>query len=689
MKSSSKILAALISLSLFGLFLLLPLPNQTEVTPRRAPQTGTDAPAEAGYIFQNSVLGRALNGSAQAPNQQGPTVGEPVTPHLSPAVRDLPPGDREPVLNRETNPRQNPDILNVDPNNRDPYDTGEPDPLLNRSHNGRLQTPAVITSFEGISLANGGGGFPPDTVGDVGPNHYVQMVNVAFRIFDKNGTSLVGPTNINQLWQGEGGQCEIQNAGDPIVLYDRQVDRWLLSQFFSNGLCIAISQTPDPTGAYYLYTFPTTNFPDYFKFGVWSNAYYMGSNEGSYAVYAFDRTNMLIGATAQGPVRFGGGTNFLMPADLDGSTPPPANSPGLFYTFKDNAFHGGNDRLEVYEFSVDFDTPGNSTFTLVDTINITGFTYTVCGFFVFSCIPQPGVTEKIDAVSEWPMWRLQYRNFGAYQTLVSNFAIDVGSDQAGIRWFELRKTAANWELHQEGTHAPDSDNRFMGSIAMDQSGNMALGYSVSSSSTFPAIRYATRNADDTTGTLQTEAVLINGSASQSGGFSRWGDYSSMNVDPADDCTFWYTSEYLTNTANGWQTRIGSFKVPSCGPPALTISKTGQTQVAPNDLITYTLTVTNSGPAIATNLVITDTLPDGASYVSGGTLSGNNVVSFTLDSLAANGGTVERSFTVTATETIINDDYAVTADSGVNAIGTTIVTTNVTGGSEIYLPLVVK
>ncbi len=573
MKSSSKILVGLISLSLFGLFLLLPMPNPTEATPQRAPQTGMDAPAETGYIFQNSVLGRALSGPAQTPNQQGPTVGEPVTPGLSPAVRDLPPGDREPVLNREINPRKKPNWLNIDPDNPDPYDTGQVDPLLSRSYNGRLQTPTVITSFEGISFATGGSGVPPDTVGEVGPNHYVQMVNSTFQIFDKNGTSLAGPTNINQLWQGQGDICEQNNDGDPIVLYDRQADRWLLSQFSVTGgppygVCMAVSQTNDPTGAYFVYTFITPEFPDYIKFGVWPDAYYMGSNENSYAAYAFDRTNMLAGNTARAFVRFPGENNFLLPADLDGATPPTNGSPGYFYTFKDSDFHGGvaSDSLEVFAFTVDFDTPGNSSFTKVATLPIAEFTHSVCGPQTLSCVPQPGTDQGVDALSDWPMWRLQYRNFGTYETLVGNFTIDVGGDRAGIRWFELRKSGGGtWTLNQQGTYAPNANNHYwVGSIAMDQSGNIALGYSVSNTTdTFPSIRYTTRLAGDTPGTFGAEATLIDGTASQTDA-DRWGDYSSMNVDPSDDCTFWFTNEYLTDSFNGWQTRVGTFKISTCG-----------------------------------------------------------------------------------------------------------------------------
>jgi len=168
------------------------------------------------------------------------------------------------------------------------------------------------------------------------------------------------------------------------------------------------------------------------------------------------------------------------------------------------------------------------------------------------------------------MWRLQYRNFGTHATLVGNFTVDVGGDQAGIRWFELRKSGGgNWSLQQQGTHAPDSDHRWMGSIAMDQAGNIALGYSVSSGTTFPAIRYATRLANDGPGTLQTEASLIAGNASQTG-FDRWGDYSSMNVDPADDCTFWYTNEYFAGNGN-WLTRVGTFKMSGC-PSSISIQE---------------------------------------------------------------------------------------------------------------------
>lgn len=503
-----------------------------------------------------------LSAAAPAPEFQGPFVSELVTPHLSPRVRDLPawqpPQSGEPF--HEINPRR--------PGRGGGAEgVGGVDPLVQPAGVSVPRTPDPILSFDGMSAVQVGAWWtPPDPIGDVGPNHYVQMVNVHFAIYDKSGTLLDGPYPINSLWAGQGGLCESNNDGDPIVLYDSMADRWVLAQFAgaaTDAMCIAVSQTPDPTGAFYLYEFAVPQFPDYFKLGVWPDAYYMGSNEAAYSSYAFDRLQMLAGLPAT-YVRFTGETNFLLPADLDGATPPPVDSPGYFYTFKDNSFHGGNDRLEVFEFVVDFVTPGNSSFTLTDSLPLTAFNFTVCGYFVFNCIPQLGTTQEVDAVSEWPMWRLQYRNFDNYETLVGNFAVDVdGTDHAGIRWFELHQDGGGgWSLYQEGTYAPDAHHRFMGSIAMDGAGDIALGYSVSSTSMYPSLRYATRLPGDPLGTLQPEASLYEGAASQSGS-NRWGDYSSMNVDPVDDCTFWYTGEYATGGTN-WATRIGTFKVPGCG-----------------------------------------------------------------------------------------------------------------------------
>jgi len=513
---------------------------------------------------------------ALAHDERGPVVSKPVMPVVSANVRELPVMEPSPAggpvreIPRQTGGFQV-DAVQTPPEKKAPV-------MLQSAQSIQYITPDPILSFEGIGMKDQEDWpVPPDTIGDVGPNHYVQMVNTSFAIFDKNGTQLTGPTNINQLWQGQGNQCETYNSGDPVVLYDQLADRWLLSQFAISDVppyyeCVAISQTADPTGAYYLYAFeiPDDEFPDYPKFGVWPDAYYMSTNEMSTAffvgIYAFDRDKMLAGepATFQ---KFIVERNFMLPSDLDGSEPPPTGSPNYFYTMMDDAFwpswgFPGVDRIEVWEFHVDFETPANSTFTLAQTLE-TSFNYLLCGFFVMDCIPQKDTSQRLDALSEWPMWRLQYRNFGTHETLVGNFTVDIGdfTDHAGIRWFELRKSNSTWSIHQEGTHGPDGHHRWMGSIAMDGAGNIALGYSVSSDTLFPSIRYATRLASDPAGTLQKETTLIAGTASQTHR-NRWGDYSSMNVDPSDDTTFWFTSEYLTDSTLGWQTRIATFKLPT-------------------------------------------------------------------------------------------------------------------------------
>jgi hypothetical protein len=431
-------------------------------------------------------------------------------------------------------------------------------------------TPGLDFSFDGVGNPLGCGGCsPPDTNGDVGPNHYIQMVNATkVAIFDKSGTALQAPFNLGDLWSSTA--CT-GDAGDPVVLYDALADRWLLTQFnSSNSICAAVSKTADPLGQYWLYNWSLPSFPDYFKFGVWPDAYYMSANESSYTAYAFDRVKMLAGLPATN-IRFTGGTNLYLPGDVDGATPPPAGAPGLFYTFKDNSFHGGSDRIEVLELDVDWVTPANTTFTLVDSVGISPFTYTACGFFNFNCAFQPGTAQRVDVISEWPMHRFPYRNFGTHQTLVGTFTIGGGNGQAGaaIRWFELRKTGADWVLFQEGTIDPDDGHdRFVSSIAMDDAGNMAIAYSVSSSTLFPSIRYATRLAGDPLGTFSPEAVLIAGGGSQTGS-NRWGDYAAMSVDPANGCSFWFTSEYYSsNSSSNWKTRVGVFTLPQCdgGPP---------------------------------------------------------------------------------------------------------------------------
>jgi Bacterial Ig domain/Carboxypeptidase regulatory-like domain len=456
------------------------------------------------------------------------------------------------------------------------------DPALQRLTLGAAM-PAPIQSFEGIKNVNSV--LPPDPNGDVGPNHYVQAVNLSFAVFDRTGNILLGPASINTLWQGFGGSCESQNDGDPIVLYDQLADRWFISQFaFLDGFhqCIAVSQTGDPTAAYFRYDFlfSTTKLNDYPHFGIWPDGYYMSANQffadGGFAGAAavvFERDRMLQGLPARmvlfDLLSVDSSLGGMLPSDLDGWRPPPASAPNYFVEVDDDAFGWPTDELQVFQFHVDWATTTNSTFAGPKIIDLAAagspIDMDLCGFNR-NCIPQPG-GKALDAISDRLMYRLAYRNFGNHESLVVNHTVDVdGADHAGIRWYEIRNPGGSPPtLFQAGTFAPDGDHRWMGSMAMDGSGNIALGYSVSGTATFPSIRYAGRLASDPLSMLsQGEATLIGGSGYQEHKSGRWGDYSMMAVDPLDDCTFWYTQEYYAVSGSApWQTRVGSFRFPSC------------------------------------------------------------------------------------------------------------------------------
>ena len=456
------------------------------------------------------------------------------------------------------------------------------DPVLQTS-TPIIAAPPTLFNFEGVN--NVDSVLPPDTNGDIGPNHFVQWVNKTFAIYDRAGTVLYGPAAGSTVWDGFGGPCETQNDGDPIVLYDHLADRWLMTQFaIPNNFfgllfapfyqCIAISQTGDPTGAYYRYAYQFAKLNDYPKFGVWPDAYYMAINQFSegnlmfagQGVAAFDRSAMLNGQPA-GMVyvdlasvdpNLGG----MLPSDLDGP-PPPAGAPNVFAQVDDGV---PTDQLQLWRFHVDWTTPANSTFTLASLLPVASFDGNLCAQ-ARACIPQPGTTAKLDALADRLMYRLQYRNFGTHESLVVNHTVDVdGNDHAGVRWYEIRDPNGTPSLHQQGTFAPDALHRWMASAAMDSAGNMAIAYNTGGSTLSPSIRYTARLATDPLGVMgQGENDLIHGSGSQTHSASRWGDYSMLTVDPVDGCTFWATAEYMAVTSlAGWQTRVGAFRLPGCG-----------------------------------------------------------------------------------------------------------------------------
>ena len=478
-------------------------------------------------------------------------------------------------------------------------------------------SPQLGLSFEG--LGNGEYNFwveyvPPDTNGAVGATQYVQWVNTYFGVFDKaTGALVAGPAPGNSVWTGFGGNCEATNDGDPIVLYDKLSNRWVMGQFsVSEGppyfQCIAVSVTPDATGSWYRYAFQYSDFDDYPKMGVWPDAYYetfnMFDDDGDFLgadVCAYNRSAMLAGQPAtqicfqQGPAVGG-----LLPADVDGTTAPPSGSPGYMMDYGANA-------LELYQFHVDFNTPANSTFTGPTEISVAPFTPLCNGGS--DCVPQMGTSQALDSLADRLMYRLAYRNFGTHESLVVNHSVAVNGG-SGIRWYEIQSPGSNPVVAQQGTYAPDSNDRWMGSIAMDHIGDIAVGYSVSSGGMYPAIAFAGRLPSDPAGTLEAETGIMAGSGYQNN-TSRWGDYSGMTVDPTDDCTFWYTNQYqVADGAWNWHTRIVNLSFPGCssggyiGFAPTTLNFGDQVVGTRSAVLQITLTNVEPGPLYISSIVAT-------------------------------------------------------------------------------------
>jgi len=479
------------------------------------------------------------------------------------------------------------------------------DPVLQTLAPGPLVSTTPGLSFDGVGVPNYGvASAPPDTVGAVGATQYVQWVNTAFAVFDKaSGSMVYGPANGNTLWAGFGGRCESDNDGDPIVVYDQAANRWVMTQFSVSFQpcfqCIAVSTISYATGTWRRFAYSFPDFNDYPKVGVWPDAYYITYNMFNAAgtaflgskLCAYDRNQMITaGGTPGGQQCFQLANTFggVLPSDWDGATPPPAGAPNYMVAFDDAGLNG----LNLWKFHVDWASPGSSSLTGPTKISGAAFTEACNGG---TCITQPGTTQRLDSLADRLMFRLAYRNFGDHEALVVNHSVDV-SGHSGVRWYEVRSPSATPTLFQQGTFSPDTNHRWMGSMAMDQAGNMLLGYSVSGA-VRPSVRYTGRLATDALGTMQAESELLAGTGVQTGSsLSRWGDYSAMTIDPSDDCTFWYTQEYIkANGAFNWSTRVGSFKFPSCGgvppPPDFSVSASPSSlTVAQGSSGTSTITV---------------------------------------------------------------------------------------------------
>lgn len=428
---------------------------------------------------------------------------------------------------------------------------------------GTAAAPPVSANFEGLGAGfpTGVYSYPPDVAAAVGTTQVAEVVNSSFAVFSKTGTKLYGPVTTNTIFSGFGGQCEARNDGDATIRFDGMANRWVLTQFsyFTSpyGVCVAVSATADATGSWHRYFFTTPVPPDAPKLGIWPDAYYVTINafyDPNFApVCALDRAKMLLGQPATWQCLF---TNHSgpapFPADMDGTNPPPAGAPHLTI----GPGTPTNDGMQFYKFHVDWTTPANSTLTGPINVPVAPWNHPFT-------VPQPGTSNTVAAQPS--NYRLAYRNLGDHESFVYSHAVEVNGLSAA-RWYEFRLSSGDPTVFQQGTYAPaDGVHRWMSTTAMDGAGNIAVGYNAGNGTTLsPGLRFAGRLASDPAGQLsQGEGTIITGHGAQTG-TSRWGDYATMNVDPTDDCTFWFAGEYINEvTSFGWRTRIASFRFPTC------------------------------------------------------------------------------------------------------------------------------
>lgn len=447
-----------------------------------------------------------------------------------------------------------------------------PDPVIQDSSQPLPELGISIgLNFDGPDGEQSGNVIPPDTNGAVGDKQFFLITNFAFQIFDKTtGKAETQPALIHTIWNGFGGQCGTEDGGDPVVLYDKMANRWMVEQleyFSSYQICMAVSQTDDATGKYNLYSFTFANgLTDYPKLGIWPDAYYLAFNffgPGDGEPCAMDRTTMLAGKSNPTLICFNPNSSDMgfLPSDVDGSTAPPSGAPNHYIELGNS-----NTTLKEYDFHVDFAHPKKSTFKGPHTITVPAYT-TLCGGGGGACVPEPNSGGLLDALGDRMMFRNAYRNFGDHEAMVFSHSVAPGKGSSAVaaeRWYELRSTPAgsSFKLYQAGTYQNKNDNYWMGSMAMDKNGDIAFGFSVDNTTKLdPSIWLTGRVPTDPKGKLEGTKVAHKGTQVQ-GQVNRWGDYSSMSVDPVDDCTFWYTQEYSDGGFN-WQSHVVSLKFNSC------------------------------------------------------------------------------------------------------------------------------
>ncbi|MEZ4936064.1 MAG: GEVED domain-containing protein [Crocinitomicaceae bacterium] len=555
------------------------------------------------------------------------------------------------------------------------------DPALQKNYNTHSMR-APLIQWDGLNISDGQA-TPPDPTGAVGPNHYFEMVNVKFEIFDRTGNTILGPSSLGSLWTSLIGSNV--NDGDPIVMYDEYVDRWFISQFrtSNNALLVGVSQTSDPTGSYYLYQFPLgSSFPDYPKYSIWTDGYYITSNKSGDQCYALERDKMIVGdpgAQIVGftiPQIFDAGFFSALPTHAV-KTLPPLGTPCYLFYFQDDGWTGvATDHVKVWEVAVDWTNTANSTISAPVQIPVSPFDSDFTANW--DDISQPGTNAKLDGIPGAFMYPAHYMKFSGYSSVVLTHTVDVnGSNHAGIRWYEFRESGGNWTLHQEGTYSPDNENRWNGSICMDEQGNIGLAYSVSGSTVYPSLRYTGRLSSDPAGQMTvTETNVFTGTSVQSN-TNRFGDYAHMSLDPTDHKTFWYVGEYISS---GWKTGIFSFKLASdynndIGVSALVGPTDGTLSAAEN----IEITVTNYGLQDQSNFPVTFVINGGTPVTETytGTLSAgtsNNYVFSTTADLSVQGTYSIMTYTGLLTDedhnndtNVVNVTHLFDNDLGVKAI----------------------
>ncbi len=425
-----------------------------------------------------------------------------------------------------------------------------------------------LVNVEGLNQNNSGAS-PPDETGAIGKDHYIQIVNASIiQIFNKDGTREGGSMNLSTFWS----QFGQSSGGDPIVFWDDFEDRWVMTEFpnFQNFLLVAVSDTDDPFGTWSAYEFGTPSFPDYPKYSVWEDCWVVTTNEGgNIPVYCLDKSSMIQGLPNADIVRMtvprigaGPGFQVITPIHYNGQS-LGAQENAMIIRMVDDAWVGGEDRLEIWEIELDWNNPGAASIAMSDEIIVSPFDSNPCATSAgggFSCIPQPNPNLGLDGLPEVIMHQANYRNFGSHESIVLNYITDVsGNNHSGIRWVELRQNGgSDWSVYQEGTFAPDDDHRFMGSIAIDANGNIAIGYNISSSTRFPSIGIAGRRASDPLGEMTFDEYIVEEGVSNSQ-TDRFGDYAHMTIDPVDGKTFWFTSQYMGNNSR-WRTKVVAFNL---------------------------------------------------------------------------------------------------------------------------------